>query len=128
MASSSPASSSFRGSLTTTHLRSVRYGAGTLEELVRVMEDVLAQDDDDGGDDRTAIRAMVVTGKSLAKTPIVPRIEEMLEQRDAFAATFTSIRQHTPIDDLEAALEVIREKGEQGTPSHRRPHSPMIRL
>lgn len=103
-----------RGSFTTTHLRSVKYGPGTIDELFSVMEDVLAQDKDKSNSSSssdTPIKAMIVTGTSLSKTPVIPQVEKILKDKQAYAATFTSIRQHTPIDDLEAALKVMREEG-----------------
>lgn len=86
----------------TTHLRSVRTGPDSINQLQDVMSDILPSE--------TTAKAMIVTGKSLStKTPVVKKVESLLG--DSHKATYTGMRQHTPIADIEEALELIRKNG-----------------
>lgn len=89
------------GSLTTTHLRSVKYGPDSIQGILEIMEDILPKD--------SKPKALILTGKSLAKTPVIPDLEKLLKSKDAYAGTFTKMRQHSPIDDIEEALNLMRE-------------------
>ncbi|KAH7322299.1 hypothetical protein B0J17DRAFT_697018 [Rhizoctonia solani] len=55
-----------------------------------------------------ASRALIITGKSLSKTPIFEDIGKALGP--VHVASFTEIRQHSPITDIKAVLEMINEK------------------
>ena len=93
------------GSYTSTPLRSVHYGVDSINELAAIMEHILSKD--------AKPKALIITGKSLSKTPVIPQIEDLLKQKNAFCGTFTKMRQHTPIDDVEEALEIVRKGGEK---------------
>lgn len=95
------------GKFTTTHLRRIQYGPDSIDGLWEVLQDVMQEHD--GG--KQAPKAMVMTGNSLSKTPIVPRIESLLKEHDAYTTTFTGMKQHAPIANIEEALELLRSNG-----------------
>jgi alcohol dehydrogenase class IV len=76
------------------YLKNLFYGPGCVENhLVRILP-------------AASSRAIIVTGSSLAtKTPLVQRLETLLDQQHA--ETICNIRQHGPIDDVEAAIETV---------------------
>ncbi|KAI8816889.1 uncharacterized protein EV422DRAFT_544407 [Fimicolochytrium jonesii] len=52
-------------------------------------------------------RAFIVTGNSLAtKTPLVKEVEELLG-KERHAVTFSKIKQHAPVKELDEAVEVV---------------------
>lgn len=98
------------GGFTTTHLRCVRYGPGCIAQLPEVIKDIKPNDAKD-------VKVLIITGKSLSQTPVLPKIEEILKKEGVYAGTFTKIRQHTPIEDVEEALQVIRKHSTSFFPS-----------
>lgn len=92
------------GHFMTTHLRRIEYGPDSIERLWAVLEDVMAE-----RKSQEAPRALVMTGSSLSKTPVVPRIEQLLKDHDAYTTTFTGMKQHAPISNIEQALDLLKE-------------------
>ncbi|KAJ5196742.1 Maleylacetate reductase [Penicillium cf. viridicatum] len=76
------------------HLKNLFYGPGCVENhLVSTLP-------------AASSRVIIVTGTSLAtKTPLVQRLETLLDQHHV--ETISNIRQHGPIDDVEAAIETV---------------------
>lgn len=93
------------GKFTTTHLRRIEYGPDSIEKLWEVTEDMLAEQQGD----KAPPKALIMTGNSLSKTPVVPRIQKLLQDRDAYTTTFTGMKQHAPISNIEEALEILRD-------------------
>jgi len=101
-----PVGSAPTGSFTTTCLRSVHFGPDSIEKLPSILKDITRDSTND-----TLPKVLIITGKSLAASPVIPHIEELLRKHNAFAGTFTKMRQHSPIEDIEAALGVMSEEG-----------------
>ena len=101
-----PVGSAPTGSFTTTCLRSVHFGPDSIEKLPTILKDITRDSTND-----TLPKVLIITGKSLAASPVIPHIEELLRKHNAFAGTFTKMRQHSPIEDIEAALGVMSEEG-----------------
>ena len=95
------------GKYTATKLRSVYYGQDSIKQLHTVLEDIMPKDADH--------KILIITGKSLAKTPVIPEVEDILKQKNAYACTFAKMRQHTPIDDIEEALDIVHKEGREDT-------------
>lgn len=93
------------GKFTTTHLRRIEYGPDSIEKLWEVIEDMLAEQQGH----KASPKALIMTGNSLSKTPVVPRIQKLLQERDAYTTTFTGMKQHAPISNIEEALEILRD-------------------
>lgn len=91
---------------TTTYLRGIRYGPDSVESLWDVIQDA---DIRPGASQNLKPKALVITGKSLSKTPVVPRIEQLLKDKGGYAATFAGIGQHAPLKDTEEALRIFKE-------------------
>jgi len=76
-----------------THLQRLYYGSGSVSNLVDALKS-------------ESSRALILTGNSLAtKTPLIKQVEELLGSRHA--ATFSKIGQHSPVKDIDEALEVV---------------------
>ncbi|MBE7180190.1 MAG: iron-containing alcohol dehydrogenase, partial [Terriglobus roseus] len=77
-----------------THLKGLYYGAGSVEQhLLSALP---------SGESK----AFIVTGTSLAtKTPLIKQVEALLGQRHA--GTFSQIKQHSPIQQLDEILSTI---------------------
>ncbi|PBK80459.1 Dehydroquinate synthase-like protein, partial [Armillaria gallica] len=59
-----------------------------------------------------ARKALIVTTRSLVgKTEIVKQVESILEDHDAFGATFHEIGEHAPIAGIRRAVKIFRESG-----------------
>ena len=91
------------GSWTNAQLQTVRFGPDSIDGLYEVLLEVLGQD--------SKPKALIVTGKSLSQTPVIPHVEDLLKAKDAYVGTFTSIRQHTPREDVDNLIETARQKG-----------------
>jgi alcohol dehydrogenase len=74
-----------------TKLESVVYGPGKLMAIGREL------------DRRELKRALVITGKSLAASPLIDRVKSALDGR--LAGVFSGIQQHVPSKTLAAAVE-----------------------
>ncbi|PGG99189.1 hypothetical protein GX51_06383 [Blastomyces parvus] len=58
-----------------------------------------------------ASKAFIITGKSLReKTPVISCIETILGEAH-HAGTYSGVREHAPIADIEAAVAAVRESG-----------------
>ncbi|OJD21906.1 hypothetical protein ACJ73_06750 [Blastomyces percursus] len=58
-----------------------------------------------------ASKAFIITGKSLyEKTPVISSIEAILGEAH-HAGTYSGVREHAPIADIEAAVAAVRESG-----------------
>lgn len=75
-------------------LKDLFYGSGCVENhLISVLP-------------AASSRAVIVTGNSLAtKTPLIRQLDILLGQHHA--GTISNIRQHGPIDDVDAAIETV---------------------
>lgn len=77
-----------------THLQGLYYGASSVEQ--HLLETLPTEKS----------KAFIVTGNSLAtKTPLIKQVEELLGQRHA--GTFSEIKQHSPIQQLDEILDKI---------------------
>ncbi|KAI9572168.1 alcohol dehydrogenase IV [Boletus coccyginus] len=82
-------------------LKGVYYGPGCVHTALPKLLSVL------GGS-----RAFVVTGKSLReKTNVVTNVERILKDNGAFAATFSEIGQHAPVQGINRGIEAFRAAG-----------------
>ncbi|CAE6478996.1 unnamed protein product [Rhizoctonia solani] len=79
-----------------TKLKYLHYGLGSISKLPETVKSLGAS------------RAMILTGKSLAKVPIFEDISKALGP--VHVASFTEIGQHSAIADIKAVLEIIKEK------------------
>ncbi|KAI9706952.1 MAG: hypothetical protein M1820_004538 [Bogoriella megaspora] len=53
-------------------------------------------------------KAFIITGSSLAqKTPLIKQVEQLLQSKHA--GTFSSIKQHAPVQDLDQATEKVHQ-------------------
>uniref|UniRef100_A0A093UY23 Lactaldehyde reductase n=1 Tax=Talaromyces marneffei PM1 TaxID=1077442 RepID=A0A093UY23_TALMA len=82
-----------------TNLKNVYYGPGCVAKyLLNALE-------------RSSSKVFIITGNSLAtKTPLVHRLETLLG--DHHAGTFSEIRQHGPLEDVDRAVAAILSCGE----------------
>lgn len=97
-----------QGKFTTTHLRRIQYGPDSIQGLWEVLEDVMAEYA--GGSTGAAQhpKVLIMTANSLSKTPVVPLVEKLLKDRQAYTTTFTGMKQHAPIANIEEALETLK--------------------
>jgi alcohol dehydrogenase class IV len=96
------------GKFTTTHLRRIEYGPDSIDGLWDILKDVM-QEYASKGQEGASPKVLIMTGNSLSKTPVVPHVEKLLKDRHAYAATFTGMKQHAPIANIEEALKVYRD-------------------
>ena len=60
-------------------------------------------------------KAFIITGSSLAtKTPLIKQVEELLSQKH-HAGTFTKIKQHAPVAQLDEATEIVQKDSDIDT-------------
>ncbi|KAH9914025.1 iron-containing alcohol dehydrogenase [Fomitopsis serialis] len=82
-------------------LKGVHYGPGSLTTALPKLLKTLG-----------ASKALVVTGRSLYdKTDVVKKVEGVLKQHNAYAATFYEIGQHSPVAGIHDGLKVFKESG-----------------
>ncbi|KAH9830707.1 uncharacterized protein C8Q71DRAFT_816984, partial [Rhodofomes roseus] len=82
-------------------LKGVHYGPGSLATALPKLLKTLG-----------ASKALIVTGRSLHdKTDVVKKVEGVLQQHGAYAATFYEIGQHTPVAGIHNGLKVFKESG-----------------
>ena len=93
------------GKFTTTHLRRIEYGPDSIDGLWDILKDVM-QEYASKGQEGASPKVLIMTGNSLSKTPVVPHVEKLLKDRHAYASTFTGMKQHAPIANIEEALKV----------------------
>ena len=78
------------------HLEKMYYGPDTVQKHLL---DSLPQD---------SSKAFIITGSSLAqKTPLVKSVEQLLGSKHA--GTFSEIKQHAPVADLDQAAELVHK-------------------
>lgn len=87
---------SISGSYSYSQLRKLVYGANSLTQLPKLLELLNSN------------RSMIISGKSINKTDIPLRVKNLLG--DGVAEHFSSMREHSPIDDINRALSIVREK------------------
>ncbi|OJD15520.1 hypothetical protein AJ78_04216 [Emergomyces pasteurianus Ep9510] len=91
--------SSLRGAYTASPIKYMLYGRGCITSLPTVIENIGAS------------KAYIITGKSLReKTPVISRIEEILGEA-RHAGTYSGVREHAPIADIEAAVAAVKKSG-----------------
>ncbi|KAF8552739.1 iron-containing alcohol dehydrogenase [Imleria badia] len=82
-------------------LKGVYYGPGCVHTALPTLLAVLG-----------ASKAFVVTGNSLReKTNVVTNVERILKDNGAFAATFSEIGQHAPVQGIIRGIEAFRAAG-----------------
>ena len=55
-------------------------------------------------------KAFIITGSSLAsKTPLIRQVEDLLESSHSHAGTFSYIKQHAPVAELDVATEEVKK-------------------
>lgn len=87
--------SPLKGLYKPTTLKALYYGSNTVQENLK---SCLPSD---------SSKAFIITGSSLAnKTSLIKQIEELLGK--SHAGTFSSIRQHAPVEDLDKATELVQ--------------------
>ncbi|KAG8720983.1 hypothetical protein FRC09_008658 [Ceratobasidium sp. 395] len=84
------------GSYSYSKLKVIHYGPGSISRLPETLQKL------------GATRALILTGKSVSKSPVFEDTSKALGS--AHVASFTDIGQHTPIAGIKAALEVLKEK------------------
>ncbi|KAG8720762.1 hypothetical protein FRC09_009056 [Ceratobasidium sp. 395] len=84
------------GSYSYSKLKVIHYGPGSISQLPETLQKL------------GATRALILTGKSVSKSPVFEDTSKALGS--AHVASFTDIGQHTPIAGIKAALEVLNEK------------------
>jgi alcohol dehydrogenase class IV len=84
------------GSYSYSKLKVLHYGPGSISQLPETIKKLGAS------------RALILTGKSVSKSPVFEDVSKILGS--AHVASFTDIGQHTPISGIKAALEVLNEK------------------
>lgn len=84
------------GSYSYSQLRKLFYGPQSIAQLPQLV-DLL------GGR-----RSMIICGKSINSTTIPRRVKELLE--DNLIEHFSSIREHSSIDDVNKALSIVEDK------------------
>ncbi|BFZ58240.1 hypothetical protein PYCC9005_005302 [Savitreella phatthalungensis] len=89
--------SQLSGTYAYTGNRTVQYGVGSIDRLPELLERFGKN------------KALIVTGNSLAnKTKVIQNIQKILG--DHHAETFTSIGEHAPVEGIEQALKILKEK------------------
>lgn len=96
MSFSGSLSGSLSGSYSYSQLRKLIYGPNSLTQLPKVLSLI------DGK------RCMIICGKSINKTDIPTRVKDMLG--DGVVEHFSSMREHSPIQDINKVLSIVREK------------------
>ncbi|TIB16471.1 hypothetical protein E3P92_01297 [Wallemia ichthyophaga] len=96
MSFSGSLSGSLSGSYSYSQLRKLIYGPNSLTQLPKVLSLI------DGK------RCMIICGKSINKTNIPTRVKDMLG--DGLVEHFSSMREHSPIQDINKVLSIVREK------------------
>jgi len=82
-------------------LKGVHYGPGSLATALPKLLKTLG-----------ASKALIVTGRSLHdKTDVVKKVEGVLRQHNAYAATFYEIGQHSPVAGIHNGLKLFKESG-----------------
>ncbi|EPS94150.1 hypothetical protein FOMPIDRAFT_1063307 [Fomitopsis schrenkii] len=82
-------------------LKGVHYGPGSVNTALPKLLKTLG-----------ASKALVVTGRSLHdKTDVVRKVEDVLRQHNAYAATFYEIGQHAPVAGIHNGLRMFKETG-----------------
>ena len=80
-----------------THLQRLYYGPSSVQKHLL---ECLPND---------ASKAFIITGSSLAtKTPLIKQVEDLLSQKH-HAGTFTKIKQHAPVAQLDEATEIVQK-------------------
>ncbi|KAF8761011.1 hypothetical protein RHS01_00929 [Rhizoctonia solani] len=77
-------------------LKYLHYGLGSISKLPETVKNLGAS------------RALILTGKSVSKSPIFEETSKALGS--VHVASFTDIGQHTPVAGIRAALEILKEK------------------
>ncbi|EER41842.1 alcohol dehydrogenase [Histoplasma capsulatum H143] len=91
--------STLRGAYTASPTMYMLYGRGCVASLPTVIANLGAS------------KAFIITGKSLReKTPVISRIEEILGEMH-HAGTYSGVREHAPIADIEAAVAAVKSSG-----------------
>ncbi|ODH50146.1 hypothetical protein GX48_03702 [Paracoccidioides brasiliensis] len=91
--------SSLRGAYSASPIKYMLYGRGCITSL----PDVVAK--------LGASKAYIITGRSLReKTPVIKQIEEILGI-EHHVGTYSGVRQHAPLADIESAISAVRESG-----------------
>ncbi|EEH43065.2 uncharacterized protein PADG_07885 [Paracoccidioides brasiliensis Pb18] len=91
--------SSLRGAYSASPIKYMLYGRGCITSL----PDVVAK--------LGASKAYIITGRSLReKTPVIKQIEEILGV-EHHVGTYSGVRQHAPLADIESAISAVRESG-----------------
>lgn len=84
------------GSYSYSKLKVLHYGLGSVSKLPETIKRL-------GG-----TRALLLTGKSVSKSPIFEDTKRALGS--AHVTSFTDIGQHTPVAGIKATLEILKEK------------------
>ncbi|PGH29497.1 hypothetical protein GX50_07761 [[Emmonsia] crescens] len=91
--------STLQGAYTASPIKYMLYGRGCITSLPTVIANLGAS------------KAYIITGNSLReKTPVISRIEEILGEAH-HAGTYSGVREHAPIADIEAAVAAVRKSG-----------------
>ncbi|EUC53912.1 iron containing alcohol dehydrogenase family protein [Rhizoctonia solani AG-3 Rhs1AP] len=77
-------------------LKYLHYGLGSISKLPEMVKRLGAS------------RAMILTGKSVSKSPVFENTSKALGP--VHVTSFTDIGQHTPVAGIKAALEILKEK------------------
>ncbi|EEP81691.1 predicted protein [Uncinocarpus reesii 1704] len=92
------ADSTLAGAYVTLPTTCMVYGRGFKNKLPQLLSDLGVS------------KAFIITGKSLReKTPVIADLENVLGR--AHAGTYSGVRQHAPIADIQAALSQVQETG-----------------
>ncbi|KAI0644566.1 iron-containing alcohol dehydrogenase [Trametes meyenii] len=95
-------SSDLQGSYAWTDtLQGIYYGPGSIKTaLPKLLERLGAK------------KALIVTGRSLyEKTDVVKAVEKVLNENNAYGATFFEIGQHSPISGIKKGLQIFKDVG-----------------
>jgi alcohol dehydrogenase class IV len=84
------------GSYSYSKLKYLHYGLGSISKLPEIIKRLGAS------------RALILTGKSVAKSPIFEDTSKALGP--VHVTSFTDVGQHTPVAGIKAALEILKEK------------------
>ncbi|KAL2376595.1 hypothetical protein RJZ90_007399 [Blastomyces dermatitidis] len=91
--------STLHGAYTASPTKYMLYGRGCITSLPTVIANLGAS------------KAFIITGKSLReKTPVISSIEAILGDAH-HAGTYSGVREHAPVADIEAAVAAVRESG-----------------
>ncbi|KLJ07692.1 hypothetical protein EMPG_16836 [Blastomyces silverae] len=95
--------STLHGAYTASPTKYMLYGRGKNTGCITSLPTVIAN--------LGASKAFIITGKSLReKTPVISCIEAILGEAH-HAGTYSGVREHAPIADIEAAVAAVRESG-----------------